>query len=257
MILLHASGTQTATVTTEHSLGTATVEGRFKFEVDMNAMAAGDVLELRINKIILTGGTKRLAYFGAFYGAQPSFALVAISDEVWNELADANSLEFTLKQTFGTGRAYPWKVLRDRTLSETTDGRTLDVSATGEAGVDWNNVGTPGATVNLSATTTNVVNTASSVTALATGAVGTGDIASAALNEIADATLDRVMSAGTDSGADNTTSRTVRQALRALRNKVAIAAGTATIYKEDDVAASWTSAITTTAGNPISTSDPT
>lgn len=38
-------------------------------------------------------------------------------------------------------------------LAPTTAGRTLDVSAGGEAGVDWANVGTPGSTVNLSATT--------------------------------------------------------------------------------------------------------
>ena len=38
-------------------------------------------------------------------------------------------------------------------LVPTTAGRTLDVSAGGEAGIDWANVGTPGSTVNLSATT--------------------------------------------------------------------------------------------------------
>jgi hypothetical protein len=38
-------------------------------------------------------------------------------------------------------------------LKPTITGRTLDVSATGEAGIDWANVGTPGATVNLAATT--------------------------------------------------------------------------------------------------------
>lgn len=38
-------------------------------------------------------------------------------------------------------------------LMPTTAGRTLDVSATGEAGLDWSNVGTPSAAVNLSATT--------------------------------------------------------------------------------------------------------
>jgi hypothetical protein len=71
---------------------------------------------------------------------------------------------------------------------------------------------------------------------------------------IADALLDRDMSTGTDSGS--TTVRTMRQALRFLRNKFAIVAGTLTVYKEDDTTASWTAAITTTAGNPVSSSDP-
>lgn len=49
-------------------------------------------------------------------------------------------------------------------LAPTTAGRTLDVSAGGEAGIDWANVGTPGSTVNLSATTVNLVNTATTLT---------------------------------------------------------------------------------------------
>ena len=49
-------------------------------------------------------------------------------------------------------------------LVPTTAGRTLDVSAGGEAGVDWANVGTPGSTVNLSATTVNLVNTLTTYT---------------------------------------------------------------------------------------------
>lgn len=93
--------------------------------------------------------------------------------------------------------------------------------------------------------------------ALATGGVGSGAIAAAELNSIADAVLDRNMASGVDSGTDSTVVRTPRQALRALRNKVAIAGGVATVRKEDDATASWTAAIATTAGNPISSSDPT
>lgn len=92
---------------------------------------------------------------------------------------------------------------------------------------------------------------------ITTGGIGTGDIDSTALNEIADAILDRVMSAGSDSGGDNTTARTVRQALRTLRNRVNNAAGTLTVYKEDDSTASWTAATTQTPGDPISQINPT
>jgi hypothetical protein len=38
-------------------------------------------------------------------------------------------------------------------LAPTTAGRTLDVTATGEAGIDWGNVGSPTTTLNLSGTT--------------------------------------------------------------------------------------------------------
>jgi hypothetical protein len=50
--------------------------------------------------------------------------------------------------------------------------------------------------------------------------------------------------------------RHVLQALRFLRNKWSISGGTLTVTKEDDTTSSWSAAITTTAGNPISTVDP-
>ncbi|KKL66660.1 hypothetical protein LCGC14_2142810, partial [marine sediment metagenome] len=56
---------------------------------------------------------------------------------------------------------------------------------------------------------------------------------------------------------NTTTTRTVRQALRAARNLVQIAAGVMTVMKEDDVTTSHTAAVTTTAGDPISKLDPT
>ena len=49
-------------------------------------------------------------------------------------------------------------------LMPTTADRTLDVTATGTAGVDWANVEGQSTSVNLSATTTNVVNTATATT---------------------------------------------------------------------------------------------
>ncbi|KKK75332.1 hypothetical protein LCGC14_2874770 [marine sediment metagenome] len=92
---------------------------------------------------------------------------------------------------------------------------------------------------------------------VAVGGILDGSLVAAELNNIADGMLDRIMSVGTDSGGDNTTARTVRQALRVLRNKVSITGGTATITEEDDSTTSFTAAITTAAGNPITTIDPT
>lgn len=62
-------------------------------------------------------------------------------------------------------------------LAPTTGGRTLDVSATGEAGLDWSNIGAPTSTVDLSGTTiaeaqnvTNVLgDVAGSVSSVTTG----------------------------------------------------------------------------------------
>lgn len=60
-------------------------------------------------------------------------------------------------------------------LRPTTAGRTLDVSAGGEAGIDWANVGSPTTAVNLSATnidTDQVVASVSGAVGSVTGAVG-------------------------------------------------------------------------------------
>jgi hypothetical protein len=72
---------------------------------------------------------------------------------------------------------------------------------------------------------------------------------------IADAFLDRDMSTGTDSGS--ATVRTVRQALRKLRNKWSISGSTWSIYKEDDTTVSYTETLTTdSAADPVIGSDP-
>ena len=73
-------------------------------------------------------------------------------------------------------------------LMPTVAARTLDVSAGGEGGVDWANVGTPGSTVGLSATTVAAVTTTATATAvttvngLAAGVITAASIAAAALN---------------------------------------------------------------------------
>ena len=64
------SGTQTATVTTEHTLSDVNVAGSFLLEVDTVNMVDGDVLELRVYAMVLTGGTRRVAYFKRYMGSQ-------------------------------------------------------------------------------------------------------------------------------------------------------------------------------------------
>lgn len=63
-------------------------------------------------------------------------------------------------------------------LRPTVAARTLDVSAGGEAGVDWANVGSPTTAVNLSGTNIDTDQVVASV-AGAVGSVGTGGIAAA------------------------------------------------------------------------------
>lgn len=111
-VTAEATGTQSATVTTEHTLRDVATAGVYTLHVDTVNMAAGDILELRVYQMTLTSGTQRVALVGCFYGAQPADDLIKVSLPIGNELTDSVSLRFTLKQTFGTGRSFPWKVLK-------------------------------------------------------------------------------------------------------------------------------------------------
>lgn len=115
-------------------------------------------------------------------------------------------------------------------LQPTVAGRTLDVSAGGEGGLDWANIGSPTTAQNLSGTTI---------------AASPATLSASERNSVADALLDRDMATGTDSGSP--TVRTVRQALRASRNRVTIAGATYSVYKEDDATTSWTASVSTDA----------
>ena len=111
-VTAQGSGTQAATVTTEHTLLDVAVAGTFTLHVDTVNLAAGDIVELRIYQMVLTAGTRRVAYYTSYYGVQIADDVIKISVPISNELTDAGALRFTLKQTVGTGRSFPWKVLK-------------------------------------------------------------------------------------------------------------------------------------------------
>lgn len=107
-------------------------------------------------------------------------------------------------------------------LAPTTAGRTLDVSAGGEAGLDWANIGSPTTAVNLSATNIDVDQVVASVSG-AVGSVGAGGITATSLasdtitaakvaadvsTEIRDKMLERTTLRGTVSTSSTTTSVT-------------------------------------------------
>lgn len=97
---------------------------------------------------------------------------------------------------------------------------------------------------NITAGTITTATNVTTVNGLAANVITAAATAADFGAEVADAILNRDMATGTDSGS--TTVRTVRQALRALRNKVSFSGGTATVTKEDDSTASWTAAVTGT-----------
>lgn len=99
---------------------------------------------------------------------------------------------------------------------------------------------------------------ANSITAgvIANNAIDAAAVAADADEAIADAILNRNL-AGGGNGTGATTDRTVRSALRALRNRSGISGTTLTVYQEDDAATAWTATVSTSAGaNPVTGIDP-
>ena len=101
-----ASGSQSATVGTEHTLATITTAGNYVLVVDMNAMLNGDYTELRIKTKAKSGGTSRLYAYAIFAHIQAELNKCSIPVAI-----DVEAV-FTLKQIFGTGRTYDWNVLQ-------------------------------------------------------------------------------------------------------------------------------------------------
>jgi hypothetical protein len=105
----HAAGSQTATITTEHTLNTTTPEttdGVFQFTVDLAAMVAGDTTEIRLKEKAGSGTTQRTIWASTHVGAQSADGALWVSPAV----VLLHGWDFTLKQTAGTGRAYPWSI---------------------------------------------------------------------------------------------------------------------------------------------------
>jgi hypothetical protein len=100
-------GTQTATIGTEHFLGTdpKTTSTVAQVIIDLSNMAAGDVTELRIYRAAKAGATPKVVEVWAAVGAQgrPIFVSPPI-------IFTAN-WRVSLKQTAGTGRSYDWSIV--------------------------------------------------------------------------------------------------------------------------------------------------
>lgn len=100
------NGTQTATLTTRHQLGTTiTTAGNYILVVDTNALANGEDLLLEIEIKALTGSTSRVTELAYFSNAQG----VPVKRSV--PIPVAHSISFFLTQTNGTGRAFDWSIL--------------------------------------------------------------------------------------------------------------------------------------------------
>lgn len=108
MALVEAqSGTQAATVSTEHTLGSEeTADAYYQLLVDTSNMVNGDVLVLRAKLKVKSAGTARVVARATFRDAQEQPAALSIP------IPNIHGLTFTLEQTGAAGRNFDWSILR-------------------------------------------------------------------------------------------------------------------------------------------------
>lgn len=104
---LSASGTQTSSIGAEQTLATDTTNATYYYEVDLNAMAAGDIVELRIYVKTLSSGTAHVAWKSTYGPVPPALPIAASPSQPSDQ-----SISVSLKQTAGSPRSFPWKLLR-------------------------------------------------------------------------------------------------------------------------------------------------
>lgn len=103
---LKSSGTQTATLDTDHYLLSTSDNGVYVLIVNCTNMAAGDIVEFKIWLSSTSGGITKVAYYTT-HGLPGANDVIKISVPV----PAYHGANFTLNQTDGTGRSYQWEVL--------------------------------------------------------------------------------------------------------------------------------------------------
>jgi hypothetical protein len=103
-VATESSGTQTAVITTEHTLATTTSAKTRVLVVDLTNLVAGDTVELKIKTKVLTGGSVLLAYFATYTGSVAAPVVHSLP------VPGTYGATFTLKQTAGTGRNFDFEI---------------------------------------------------------------------------------------------------------------------------------------------------
>ena len=106
MATSEASGSQTAVITTEHTLATISTDGTFVLYVNTENMVLIDELELRVKLKVEASGTTQEFLLATYTHVQGQPVKASIP------CASINECVFTLKQTAGTGRVFDWEIIK-------------------------------------------------------------------------------------------------------------------------------------------------
>jgi hypothetical protein len=221
-------------------------------KVDATIQAAGDFAQAAADKV-WSSATRSLTDKAGF--ALSAAGVQAIWDALTSALTTASSIGKLLVDNInatissrGTGTALTavqvenavWDAVR---ASHTTAGTFGQGAASVQGNVTGSVASVTGAVGSVAA---------GGITSASFGAsaIDAAALATDAGQEIADRILARNIAGGSDAG------RLVKEAMQRLRNRVYVAAATMHVTAADDTTDSWTAAVTTTAGNPISDIDP-
>lgn len=91
----------------ETTLATITSAGVYQFSIDLNVLAAGDVLEVRIYTKVRTGATSRVAWMAVYQNAQSADNMNVYSPP----LMITTEYKVTVTLT-GTNRTFVWSIVQ-------------------------------------------------------------------------------------------------------------------------------------------------
>lgn len=108
------SGTASISDATETTLGSAsTSNGTFVLKTDLNALAAGEQIIVRIYTIILSAGTERVVWLGTYAALAGTIGMVTpivVSPPVASDISIKATLQFVASPA--ASRSIPWSLLR-------------------------------------------------------------------------------------------------------------------------------------------------
>lgn len=97
---------------TEQTLADTSAAGTYQLKVDLNPVVAGDVVRLRIYDMVLTSGTRRVAYDEQFTLTDLATSKIVVSVPIMTALTDSGAIRATLQQTKGSNHTYPWALVK-------------------------------------------------------------------------------------------------------------------------------------------------
>lgn len=105
MAIEHSGTITPATTAVEETIQSSTVAKVLTLLIDTANLTGSEQLDLWVKTKVLTGGTVRIVWYsGPMIGVQTY--PIKVSIPCHNDF----TMDFTIKQTGGTMRAFPWKV---------------------------------------------------------------------------------------------------------------------------------------------------